>query len=105
MNPMDIFKNLQGLQSRAREIQEKMKYISVTGSSGGDMVRIKLNGQMDVQSVEISPEAVDPSDIKMLEDLVLAAFTDASYKMKEKIKEEITDLAGDINLHPGFMGV
>ncbi|MFO7850669.1 MAG: YbaB/EbfC family nucleoid-associated protein [Spirochaetia bacterium] len=104
MNPMDLFKNLQNLQSQFGDMQEKMKHIFVTGTSGGDMVRVTLNGQMNVTDIHIDKEVVDPEDVAMLEDLILAAFTDASAKLKEKMQEEMSDIAGDLNLPPGFMG-
>lgn len=104
MNPMDLFKNLQELQSQFGDMQEKMKRISVTGTSGGGMVRVTLNGQMNVTDVQIDREVVDPEDVKMLEDLILAAFTDASAKLKEKMQEEMSDITGGMNLPPGFMG-
>lgn len=105
MNPFDFLKQFQDLQGKMGEIQEKLKDISVQGSSGGDMVSIQLNGQMKVLSVKISREAVDPEDIQMLEDLVLAAFTDAMFKIKEKLREEMSSITGGLNLPPGLMGL
>lgn len=105
MNPMDILKNLQNLQSRMGEMQEKLQGVSVTGTSGGDMVRITVNGQMEVQHVSISPEAVDPKDIGMLEDLVFAAFSDASAKIRERLKEELSSLTGGLDIPPGLFGM
>jgi len=105
MNPFDFLKQFQDLQGKMGEIQEKLKDISAQGSSGGDMVSIQLNGQMKVLSVKISREAVDPEDIQMLEDLVLAAFTDAMFKIKEKLREEMSSITGGLNLPPGLMGL
>jgi nucleoid-associated protein EbfC len=105
MNPMDLMKNLQNIQSRVGDMQEKMKAVMVTGTSGGDMVRIEMNGQFEVKSVHISPEAVDPDDIGMLEDLIFAALTDASAKLKEKMREEMSSLTGGLNIPPGMLGV
>ena len=105
MNPFDFLKQFQDLQGKMGEIQEKMKHISAQGTSGGDMVSIELNGQMQVLSVKISKEAVDPNDIQMLEDLVLAAFTDAVFKIKEKLREEMSSITGGLNLPPGLMGL
>ena len=104
INPMDILKNFQNIQSRMSEAQEKLKAITVVGTAGGDMVRIELTGQMEVKSITISPEAVDPEDIEMLEDLTLAAFTDAVAKVKDKIQEEMSSLTGGLNLPPGLFG-
>ncbi len=97
MNPMDMFKNLQDLQSQMSGMQDKLKSIEATGSSGGDMVRITMNGAMEITGVSISPEAVDPEDIKMLEDLVLAAATDASAKIKVQLASQMQDLTGGLN--------
>jgi hypothetical protein len=93
------------MQSQLGEMQEKMKDIVVTGSSGGDMVKVTMNGQMQVLEVFISPEAVDPSDVEMLEDLVLAASTDAFNKVKDKLRDELSTLTGGAPLPPGFMGM
>ena len=104
MNPFDLLKQFQSLQGKMGEIQEKLKNIKVVGSAGGGMVTIEINGQMAVTQVKIQPEVVDPNDVGMIEDLVLAAFTDASVKMKEKLQEELSELTGGLNLPPGFLG-
>jgi len=103
-NPFDMFKQLQGLQSRVGEIQEKLKAIRVTGSAGGGLVTVDMNGQMQVEKVTIAPEAVDPRDIPMLQDLVLAAVTDAMERMKEKIRDEVSQATGTLGLPPGLLG-
>lgn len=105
INPMDFIKNIKNLQTRVTEMQEKMKDLTVTGTAGGDMVRIEINGHMEVKKVEIAKEVVDPNDVVMLQDLVLAAFTDALVKIKEKIREETSQLTGGLNVPPGFMGL
>jgi DNA-binding YbaB/EbfC family protein len=103
-NPFDVFKQLQGLQSRVGEIQEKLKAVHVTGSAGGGLVTVDMNGQMQVEKVTIAPEAVDPRDIPMLQDLVLAAVTDAMERMKEKIRDEVSSATGMLGLPPGLLG-
>ncbi len=105
MNPLDMFKNFQNLQSQMNEMQEKVKSIRVTGSSGGGMVNIEMNGQMSVLNVQIDPEVVDPQDIGMLEDLVQAACIDAAAKIKEKLQEEVSSLTGGVQLPPGLLGM
>jgi hypothetical protein len=99
-----MFKQLQGLQSRVGEIQEKLKSVRVTGSAGGGLVTVDMNGQMQVEKVTIAPEAVDPRDISMLQDLVLAAMTDAMDRLKEKIRDEVSQATGMFGLPPGFLG-
>ena len=102
INPLDLLKNIKEVQQSLGNMQEKMKNIQVTGSAGGDMVKIEMNGAFEIQKVTISPEVVNAEDIEMLEDLVTAAFTQAMVKIKEKMKETISPLAG--NIPPGFLG-
>ena len=104
MNPLDIMKNLQNLQSRMGEAQEKMKTLRAEGSSGGDLVKVTVDGTMEAVSVAIDPVAVDPRDVKMLEELVGAAFTDAVRKMRGILQREMSQMAGGLNLPPGFLG-
>jgi DNA-binding YbaB/EbfC family protein len=104
-NPFEMIKQLQGLQSRVGEIQEKLKTIRVTGSAGGGLVTVEMNGQMQVEKVIIAPEAVDPRDIPMLQDLVLAAMTDAMERLREKIRDEVSQATGMLGLPPGMLGL
>jgi hypothetical protein len=104
-NPFDILKQLQGLQSRVGELQEKLKSVHVVGSSGGGMITIEMNGQMQVEKVTIAKEAVDPADIPMLEDLLLAALTDVMDRLKDKLKDEVSQATGGLALPPGMLGM
>jgi len=101
INPMEFMKNFQDMQSKMGDIQEKLKNVTSTGSAGGGLVEITINGQMEVESVKLDPVCVDPRDIKMLEDLIQSAFVSASANVKEKIKNEV---AGDMNIPPGMAG-
>ena len=98
---MEFMKNIQDMQSKMGDIQEKLKNVKSTGSAGGGLVEITMNGQMEVESVKLDPLCVDPRDIKMLEDLIQSAFVSASGNVKEKIKSEV---AGDMNIPPGMAG-
>lgn len=102
INPMEFMKNIQDMQSKMGDIQEKLKNITSTGSSGGGLVEITMNGQMEVESVKLDPLCVDPRDIKMLEDLIQSAYVSAIANVKEKIK---TEVAGDMNIPPGMAGL
>lgn len=104
MNPMDFLKNFQNMQSKLTEAQERLKTVSASGSAGGDMVRVELNGQFELLSIQISEDVVDPKDVSMLQDLIMAAFADASAKVKEKIREQVTSMTGDMDLPPGMFG-
>lgn len=104
MNPMDMMKNLQNLQSKMGEAQEKMKTLRANGSSGGDLVKVTVDGTMEVISLTIDPIAVDPRDVKMLEELVGAAVTDAVRKMREVLQREMAQMAGGMNIPPDILG-
>ena len=103
MNPFDLVKNFQALQGQMTEMQGRLKNITITGASGGDMVKVLINGQMEILDVIIAPEIVNPADVGMLEDLVLSALNDAHNKIKEKIQSEMGNNLGGLGLNiPGL---
>jgi len=104
MNPMEMLKKAQQLQARMAEAQQKLKSLKATGTAGGDMVTIEITGEFAVTNVSISPEAVDPNDLEMTEDLVLAAMSDAVYKIKAVIQEEMRNATGGLALPPWMSG-
>jgi DNA-binding YbaB/EbfC family protein len=109
INPFDILKNAQKLKEQMGTFQEKLGLITVTGSAGGGMVEININGRMELQSLRIAPEAVDPREVEMLQDLIAAAFVDAMEKIREAINREMGALAGGLGIAgmpglPGFPG-
>src|SRR4030042_52875 len=104
INPFDMLKNFKNIQEKMTELQGKLDTITVTGSAGGDMVKIGLNGKLEMISVDIAPEAV-AEDIGMLQDLIRAAYSDASVKIKEKLREELGSISGGMDLPPGLMGM
>ena len=104
MNPMDLLKNFQGLQEKLQESQAKLKSMSVIGTAGGDMVRVTINGEFRVLSVEISDEVITEQDKEMTQDLVRAAFTDATTKLREQLQQEMGNLTGGLDIPPGLFG-
>ena len=94
MNPFDMFKNMQNIQAQMQQMQSKLEHLRATGSSGGGMVEVTVNGKMEVQSITISPEVVDPADIKTLEVVVAAAFNAAIRNVQDLLKSEAASLAG-----------
>ena len=104
INPMDILKNAQKIQEQMGAFQEKLAAINATGSAGGGMVKIELNGRFEVIDVKIDPEVVDGSDIEMLQDLIMAAFTNGIEKIQETIKNEMGAMAGEFGI-PGLSGM
>ncbi len=104
MNPLEMMKNLKGLQENIGNLQEKLKTLRSSGSSGGDLIKVTVDGTLEPVSVRIDPIAVDPRDVQMLEELIASAFTDAVRKMRPVIQHELTSMAGGINIPPEFMG-
>jgi DNA-binding YbaB/EbfC family protein len=105
INPFDLLKQFGNLQERMNELQGRLGRISAVGSAGGGMVQVELNGHLEATRVIVTPEAVDPADIPMLQDLVRAALSDALVKIKEKIREEVSSLTGGLPIPPGFLGM
>jgi DNA-binding YbaB/EbfC family protein len=102
MNPFDLMKNAQKIQEQMGAFQEKLSTIIVTGSAGGGMVEVDMNGKMELVDIHLSSEVVDPSDIDMLQDLIKAAFTNAMEKVKETIGQEMGSITGMPGGFPGM---
>ena len=98
----NMMKQAQKLQSKMLKMQEELADRTVETSAGGGMVKVVANGRQQVVSIELEKEVVDPEDIEMLQDLVLAAVNDALSKAQEMVASEMGKLTGGFNL-PGFM--
>ena len=88
------------LESKMKESQEKIKNISVTGISGGDSVKITLNGEGEIINLDISPD-IFKEDKTIIEDLIKAAHNNAKSQLKSKTSEEISKATGEFGI-PGF---
>ena len=93
-NMQAMMRKVQKMQADMQRAQEELKNSEVTGSAAGGMVEITMTGDKEVTAVKIKPEAVDPSDIEMLEDLIVASFNDAVKKVDELQEELMGPLAG-----------
>jgi hypothetical protein len=98
---MEMLRNPQAVQARLAELKEKTERIQAEGSSGGGMVKITLNGALEMIRCDIAPEAA--SDVVLLQDLVRAAFNDASAKVKEAVQTELS-AGGGMGIPPGMFG-
>jgi DNA-binding YbaB/EbfC family protein len=97
----NIMKQAQQMQQKMLKMQEEMAERTVEASVGGGMVTVVANGRSEVISVKIEPQAVDPDDIEMLEDLVLAGVNEALRKAQEMMANEMTKLTGGMKI-PGL---
>lgn len=92
MNPFDILKNAGQIKEQAEQLQAQLSAMSAEGSSGGKMVVVTINGKMEMTDIKLDPLCVDNRDVKMLEDLIVAAHHDAMTKMQENIKAQLGPL-------------
>ena len=98
----NMMKQAQKLQAQMMKLQEEMAEKTVETTSGGGMVKVVANGRQQVVSIQIEKEVVDPEDVEMLQDLILAAVNDALAKSQEMVSEEMSKLTGGMNI-PGLM--
>ena len=101
-NMANMMKQAQKLQSKMMKLQEEMAEKTVESASGGGMVKVVANGRQQIVSVSIEKEVVDPEDVDMLQDLILAAVNDALTKSQEMVSAEMSKLTGGMNI-PGMM--
>ena len=97
-NMQQLMKQAQAMQRKMQEAQEQIAESEVTGSAAGGLVEITLTGNKQPVSITIKPEAVDPDDVEMLEDMVLAALNDACKQADELSKEILGPLGGAAGL-------
>jgi len=102
MNMNNLMKQAQQMQKRMLEIQEDLANKTVETTVGGGMITAVANGQQELVSITISPDVVDPSDVEMLEDLIVAAVNEARNKAQELMGDEMSKLTGGIKI-PGMM--
>jgi len=102
MNMNNLMKQAQKMQKRMVEMQEEITNRTVEASVGGGMVAAVANGSGELVSIKLSPEVVDPDDIEMLEDLIVAAVSEAHHKSQELMSEEMSKLTGGVKI-PGMM--
>ena len=97
----DLMKQAQKMQQDLAKAQEELANKVVEGTSGGGMVTVKMNGKNQVLSLKIDKEVVDPEDMEMLEDLIIAAINEAQEKVAQTSQNELGKLTGGIKI-PGM---
>ena len=97
-----MMKQAQKLQNQMARLQDELADKTVEASAGGGMVKVVANGKQQVLSIDIDKEVVDPEDVEMLQDLVLAAINDALNRSQEMVSSEMSKLTGGMNI-PGLI--
>jgi len=96
-NMQQLMKQAQAMQQKMAEAKEAVAETEVEASAGGDLVKVVVNGDKVIKSIKIQPSACDPSDVEMLEDLIMAALTEA-YEKADAVREELMGEFGDMGL-------
>ncbi len=97
----DLQRIAREMQVRMQQVQEELAQVTVEGTAGGGAVRVVMTGAQEVKRVQIDPAAVSAADVEMLQDLLLAALTDATRRSKELAAQRLGAVTGGMNL-PGL---
>lgn len=100
-NMANLMREAQKMQKKMLKMQEELENKEFVGTSGGEVVRVVMNGKGVLKSINIKPEVVDPEDVETLEDLILAAYKDAHEKMEKENKDKMQEISGGLNI-PGL---
>ncbi|MHB9095886.1 MAG: YbaB/EbfC family nucleoid-associated protein [Eubacteriales bacterium] len=96
-----MMKQVQKMQADMAKLQEELGNRTVEASSGGGMVKAVVNGKQEILSIQINPEAVDPEDVEMLQDMILAAVNEALRQSQEMVSAEMGKITGGVKI-PGL---
>ncbi len=97
-----LMKQAQAMQEKMAEMQAQLETVEMTGVSGGGMVQLTLNGKSDLKRLKIDKALLDPEEVEVLEDLIVAAYNDARQKVTAHAEQEMHKLTGGLQLPGGF---
>jgi DNA-binding YbaB/EbfC family protein len=97
-----MMKQASQMQAKMAEMQAKVEAMEVQGQSGAGMVIVTLSGKGEMRRMKIDPKLVDPTEVEMLEDLIVSAHVDARRKLDELLAEEMSRVTGGMQLPPGL---
>ena len=98
----NMMKQAQQMQQRMAEMQAQLDLVEMEGASGGGLVKITVNGKGDLKRISLDKSLMDPEETEVLEDLILAAFTDAKAKVEHHVSSEMAKVTGGLKLPPGM---
>jgi DNA-binding YbaB/EbfC family protein len=97
-----MMKQAQQMQAKMAEMQAQLESVEMTGAAGGGMVQVTVGGKGDLRKIKIDKSLVDPAEVEVLEDLIVAAFNDAKTRVEAHVAGEMAKLTGGLNLPPGL---
>jgi hypothetical protein len=101
MNIGNMMRQVQDMQAKMADMQNRLGDVEITGQSGGGMVVVTMNGKAELRKIVIDPKLMVVEDKEMLEDLIVAAVSDAKAKAEKQISEETEKMMGGLKLPPG----
>lgn len=101
-NLMGLLKQLPKIKEEMERLQQRVGQLVAEGDAGGGMVRVRVNGKMEILACTLSDDAMKTGDRELLEDLIISATNQALLKVRQLINEETMKMAGDLGLPPGF---
>lgn len=99
---MGMMKQVQQMQSKMQDMQNELAEMAIEGQSGAGLVTVTLNGKGEMRAVKIDPSLLKPDEAEILEDLIVAATTDAKTKVDAAMQEKMQAMAGGLPLPPGL---
>ena len=101
MNMQEMMKQARKMQEQLAQAQESMKDVTIDASAGGGMVKATVNGDLELVSIQIDPDALDPEDVDMLQDMIVAAVNEAIRGVSEVASKQMSSITGGLNI-PGM---
>lgn len=100
MNMQEMMKQARKMQEQLAQAQESMKDVTIDASAGGGMVKATVNGDLELVSIQIDPDALDPEDVDLLQDMIVAAVNEAIRGVSEVASKQMSSITGGLNI-PG----
>lgn len=101
MNMQEMMKQARKMQEQLAQAQESMKDVTIDASAGGGMVKATVNGDLELVSIQIDPDALDPEDVDLLQDMIVAAVNEAIRGVSEVASKQMSFITGGLNI-PGM---
>lgn len=101
MNMQEMMKQARKMQEQLAQAQESMKDVTIDASAGGGMVKATVNGDFELVSIQIDPDALDPEDVDLLQDMIVAAVNEAIRGVSEVASKQMSSITGGLNI-PGM---
>jgi len=98
----NMMKQAQQMQQRMQEMQAQLDQVEMEGASGGGLVKVTVSGKGDLKRISLDKSLMDPEETEVLEDLIIAAFTDAKAKVESHVSSEMSKVTGGLKLPPGM---